>query len=121
MGCIAVVDDDSILVEGIARLIRAMGHQAFSFTSAAALLSSDVARFDCVVSDVLMPDMGGLALLAALQSKRPSIPVILISGFIEEGMRESAKQAGAICVLAKPFDDAELERHILTALRVDVS
>jgi FixJ family two-component response regulator len=113
---IAVVDDDSVLVEGVAHLIRSFGYRATTFTSARKFLRKDVASFQCVVSDVKMPDMGGLDLLAGLRAKHPSLPVILITAFMEEIKRAEAIAAGAVCILSKPFDDADLERCIVMAL-----
>lgn len=116
-GSIAVVDDDPVLVEGLARLVRSFGHDATTFTSAAALLSADVAAFDCVVSDIVMPGMGGLALLASLRARRRALPVILLTAFVDPAMRSVAMRAGAVCVLPKPFDDEELSQSIDVALR----
>jgi FixJ family two-component response regulator len=113
---IAVVDDDATLVEGVAHLIRSFGYRAATFTSARELLRKDVASFQCVVSDVKMPGMGGLDLLANLRAKCPSLPVILITAFMEEIKRAEAIAAGAVCILSKPFDDADLECCIVMAL-----
>jgi FixJ family two-component response regulator len=113
---IAVVDDDAVLVEGVAHLIRSFGYRATTFTSAGDLLRDNVASFHCVVSDVKMPGMGGLDLLAKLRVNHPSLPVILISAFMEEIKRTEAIAAGAVCILSKPFEDADLERCITTAL-----
>jgi len=113
---IAVVDDDAVLVEGVAHLIRSFGYRATTFTSAGDLLRKDVASFQCVVSDVKMPGMGGLGLLAKLRVSHPSLPVILISAFMEEIKRAEAIAAGAVCILSKPFEDADLERCITMAL-----
>jgi FixJ family two-component response regulator len=113
---IAVVDDDAVLVEGVAHLIRSFGYRATTFTSAGDLLRANVASFHCVVSDVKMPGMGGLDLLAKLRVNHPSLPVILISAFMEEIKRAEAIAAGAVCILSKPFEDADLEHCISTAL-----
>jgi FixJ family two-component response regulator len=113
---IAVVDDDAVLVEGVAHLIRSFGYRATTFTSAGDLLRDNVASFHCVVSDVKMPGMGGLDLLAKLRVNHPSLPVILITTFMEEIKRAQAIAAGAVCILSKPFEDADLEHCITMAL-----
>ena len=113
---IAVVDDDAVLVEGVAHLIRSFGYRATTFTSAGDLLRNNVASFQCVVSDVKMPGMGGLDLLAKLRVNHPSLPVILITAFMEEIKRAEAIAAGAVCILSKPFEDADLEHCITMAL-----
>jgi FixJ family two-component response regulator len=113
---IAVVDDDTVLVEGVAHLIRSFGYQANTFRSAGDLLRKGVTTFHCVVSDVKMPGMSGLDLLARLRTDHPLLPVILITAFMEEIKRTEAIAAGAVCILPKPFDDADLERCITMAL-----
>jgi FixJ family two-component response regulator len=113
---IAVVDDDTVVVEGVARLIRSFGYQATTFRSAADLLRKGVASFHCVVSDVKMSGMSGLDLLAKLRVDHPLLPVILITAFMEEIKRTEAIIAGAVCILPKPFEDADLERCITMAL-----
>jgi FixJ family two-component response regulator len=113
---IAVVDDDAVLVEGVAGLIRSLGYQAITFTSATDFLRNNTAAFDCVVSDVKMPGMSGLDLLAKLRADHPFLPVILISAFMDEVRRTEAIAAGAVCILSKPFDDDDLESCIIEAL-----
>lgn len=57
-----------------------------------------------VVSDVLMPGLGGLDLLRAMRAAKWTIPVLLVTAFPEPALEERALSLGAACVLAKPFD-----------------
>lgn len=59
---------------------------------------------DLVVSDVLMPGLGGLDLLRAMRAARWTIPVLLVTAFPAPALEERALALGAACVLAKPFD-----------------
>jgi DNA-binding response OmpR family regulator len=59
---------------------------------------------DLVVSDVLMPGLGGLDLLRAMRAARWTIPVLLVTAFPEPALEARARALGAACVLAKPFD-----------------
>ena len=60
-------------------------------------------RFDVVVSDIRMPGVSGFHLLVALRQWSPGLPVILMTGFADEGTRRDAHRLGAVTVLSKPF------------------
>jgi len=60
-------------------------------------------RFDVVVSDIRMPGFSGFHLLVALRQWSPGLPVILMTGFADEGTRRDAHRLGAVTVLSKPF------------------
>lgn len=67
------------------------------------------AELACVVSDVVMPGMDGLALVRQLRVQWPNLPAILMSGYADAALRQSL-QAADICFLAKPFAMNELIR-----------
>jgi FixJ family two-component response regulator len=117
---ISIVDDDASARIATGRLVRALGFRAFAFASADEFLSSpQLHETACLVSDVQMPRIGGLELQARLRAAGTRIPIIFMTAFPHEEIREHALAAGAICVLAKPLDAATLSRCIDTALRGD--
>jgi len=63
---------------------------------------------DLVVSDIRLPGLSGLELLAALRESDWSLPVILITAFGDEAVHQEGKRLGAALVLDKPFDVEEL-------------
>jgi CheY-like chemotaxis protein len=72
------------------------------------LPKSDIKPFDLVVSDLRMPGWAGLVALENL-SRSPQVPpVVVITAFGSEDVHRRAEQAGAVAVLDKPFDVAEL-------------
>jgi FixJ family two-component response regulator len=104
-----IVDDDTAVCKSISLLVRAAGLQAQSYASAGEFLSRY--RPDgpaCLVLDVRMPDMDGLALQAALTEKGLSIPIIMISGQADIPMAVSAIQQGALDFVEKPFTRGRL-------------
>ena len=78
---VVVIDDDEAVLDSLQALLAAEGLSASTFSSARAFLD-DHARglLACLVTDVRMPDMDGLELLAALKRRGPLPPVIVITG-----------------------------------------
>lgn len=106
-------DDDVRIRESITRLAKSAGYTAIMFPSAEALLASEtLERADCLISDVRMPGMDGLELQRRVRVDSPRLPVILISGHVDEQIRQRALREGAVAFLYKPFDGEELLRVI---------
>src|SRR5437667_11056416 len=106
---VAVVDDEEPVRKVLRRLLRAAGLAVQCFPSGQAFLDSiATTRPDCVVLDLHMPGLNGLQVLAQLQSCRPSLPTIVITGHDEPQTRELCLSAGASAYLRKPLDDATL-------------
>jgi DNA-binding NtrC family response regulator len=74
--------------------------------------------YDCIVSDINMPFMNGVTLLGEFQKKRLNIPVVLISGNINETVSKEALRAGAYNLLEKPFPIDELTLKIQNAIEL---
>src|SRR5262245_19319234 len=80
-GRVLLVDDNDELRRGLRRMLHAAGYhvtEASDGREATTLVAAE--RFDAVLSDVLMPDMGGVELLRLLHERDPDLPVLLISG-----------------------------------------
>src|SRR6266480_7188228 len=114
---IAIVDDDVMICEATKDLVETFGFNACTFTSAGEFLNSDcVSSTACLISDVQMPGMNGLQLHRKLITSGRHIPVIFITAFPDERVRERAVAAGAVCYLSKPFDSERLRSCIRSAL-----
>ena len=82
-----------------------IGFVARVFDSAEAFLRSPrLEGTSCLITDVQMPGMSGLELQSQLISRGLHVPIIMITGFPEQGARERALAAGAVAYLEKPFD-----------------
>ena len=104
-----VVDDDSSMREALGSLIRSVGLQVVTFSSAREFRSfnrPDVPA--CLVLDVRMPGQSGLELQRELAEKRHEIPIIFITGHGDIPMSVRAMKAGAVEFLVKPFSDRDL-------------
>jgi FixJ family two-component response regulator len=103
-GTVLVVEDDDSVREAIERLLGAAGFGCAAYVSADALLAHGVdADSTCVISDLRLPGMSGLELLAMLRELKVSLPFILITAHDSPGMREKAASSGATAYLPKPF------------------
>ena len=112
-----VVDDDDSMREAIARLLGAAGYSHGSFASAEDFLASDaIEDTACVVSDLRLPGMSGLALLAELRARGVRAPLILITAHDRPGLGDEARRAGAAACLAKPFPGAVLLDSVKAAI-----
>ncbi|WP_339947880.1 response regulator [uncultured Albimonas sp.] len=114
---IAIVDDDAPFLRAMESLVRALGWRAAGFDSAERFLASAERReAACVVSDLQMPGMGGLALLAALRAQGARPPVILVTARSEPRLAAEALAGGALRLLRKPVEPGELIDCIARAL-----
>ena len=114
---VTVVDDDESVRDALKGLLRSVGFAAEIFSSAEALLGSDVLdRTSCLIVDVHMPVMTGLELQRRLGNSRFRIPLIFITARDDPPTRAQAVKAGAIDFLQKPFTGDTLLGAIQAAL-----
>ena len=79
---------------------------AYNGLEALAIIRSE--KVDLLITDVVMPEMDGPALVEKVKLDRPDIKVLFISGYAEMGFRQQAKESGALQFLAKPFSLKQL-------------
>jgi FixJ family two-component response regulator len=114
---ISIVDDDESMREATKGLVRSLGYQAATFSSAEEFLQSDsVGKTSCLITDVQMPGLSGIDLQRWLTDRGNRMPTIFITAFPEEPARERAMKAGAIGFLGKPFSEESLVRCLDSAL-----
>lgn len=104
-GTIFVIDDDEAVRDSLVFLFRRQGLPCRSFSSANAFLTQ--LRGDhrgCVVTDLRMPGMDGLALVEALRQAGSPMPVILVTGHSDVPVAVQAMKAGVADFIEKPFD-----------------
>jgi PAS domain S-box-containing protein len=108
---VLLVEDESGVREYAARVLRGAGHEVTTADDGDAGLAAATAAarsgrpFDLLVSDVVMPGLGGLGLARELHARNPELRVVLVSGYTEEA--SEAAEAG-FDLLAKPFTAEEL-------------
>jgi signal transduction histidine kinase/ActR/RegA family two-component response regulator len=116
---ILVVDDEESLVDIAEEVLAALGYEpvgCLGAQEALRLFRASPQRFDAVLTDVLMPEMSGVELLAELRTLRPELPAILVSGYGGADLKTAAQAAGAQAVLTKPLAAAELAQCLAAVL-----
>ncbi len=107
MPAILVVDDSKVMRDMIVACLRAMPGTTFVHASSGleAIERLSLGRFDLMVLDVNMPDVGGVEVLEFVrgQDRLRSLPVLIVTTRGDDDSRERVLRAGASAFLAKPF------------------
>ncbi|MGA6941979.1 MAG: response regulator [Pseudolabrys sp.] len=113
---ISIVDDDESVRESTKALVRSLGYAARTFASAEEFLNSNPDDTSCLILDVQMEGLSGVELQERLIAEGRRTPIIFVSAFPDERIRDHALGAGAIGFLRKPFSDEKLIHCIDSAL-----
>jgi CheY-like chemotaxis protein len=101
---ILVADNHQNVREVMSNLLDMLGIEAIPCTGGEQVLQMvDCDNYDAVISNVVMPEMGGLDLVSRLHEKRPKLPVIMMSSYASESLEEEARSRGAVGLVSKPF------------------
>jgi len=116
---ILLVDDDPSVARLGRQLLETLGYKVNAFTSPVLALDgflSDPDAFAALVTDYSMPGMNGLDLAAHMRERRPSLPVVVLTGYGTPATQARARTMGIGPLLGKPFSASELARAIQGAL-----
>jgi FixJ family two-component response regulator len=117
---VLIVDDDISVRDALHTLIRSIGLEARTFTSAAEFLNAALPDVPmCLVLDVRLPGLSGLDLQRELDHTGVNIPIIFISGHGDIPMTVRAMKAGAVEFLLKPLREQDLLDAVTEAIDKD--
>ena len=117
--CVLCVDDDPVMLMTMQALLERQGCRVRSAPSAAdalAQLRESPSDADILVTDYNMPDVDGLALIAATREIRAGLPIVLASGFIDAGLRERARSLGVCSLVQKERIGEDLVEAVRNAI-----
>jgi FixJ family two-component response regulator len=115
---VAVVDDDDLIREALDILLSACGYGVELYASAESFLTAlGTTKARCLMTDIELGGMSGIALGRKLVADGCELPVIFMTGSPDPMMPRRAQQAGCIAFLEKPFTPASLLAALDTALR----
>ena len=116
---LSLVDDDASVRKATGRLIKSFGFTVEVFASGEEFLCFGSLHItSCLVLDVQMPGMNGLQLQSHLAAAGYRIPIVFITAYADEEIRDQALEAGAVAFLTKPFGEEALLRGIRSALKL---
>ena len=114
---ILIVDDDADVRDSLRALLESVGFEVRDFDCAKSVLADTrLSEGACLIADIRMPDMDGLALQQELVNRRVGLPVIIVTGHGDVPLAVRAMKAGAVDFIEKPFDDQLLLQSIKQAL-----
>jgi CheY-like chemotaxis protein len=102
---ILLVDDDHRMTHTLADILALAGHKTTQAASGKqALELARTTKFDCVLTDIKMPDMNGVELNDALRQEQPDLPIVLMTAYTSDELVNRGLQMGVAGVLEKPLD-----------------
>jgi len=111
-----VVDDDEAVRDSLSFTLSVSDIEVVAYGSALELLEhADTLHRGLIITDVRMPGMSGLELVARLKEIGVTLPVIVLTGHADVAMAVDAMKSGVIDFIEKPFDDATLLKAVATA------
>lgn len=116
---ILIVDDEPNTLASLSRAFRLAGHEATVCDNAVKALELAKSRpFDLILSDVVMPNRDGLALLEDLKTSGVTAPIVMMSGQAHIEMAVKATRLGALDFLEKPLSTDKLLLTVENALKL---
>ncbi|MDP1921736.1 MAG: sigma-54 dependent transcriptional regulator [Myxococcales bacterium] len=118
MSRVLVVDDESNLRKVLAAILRKEGYEvAIAENGEVAQAEFEKNGADVVITDMVMPKVGGLELLKSVHAIRPDVPVIIITAHGTVDSAVEAIKAGAFDYITKPFEQSEIQSVVAKAAR----
>ena len=97
---ILIVDDDRKMAKTLVDILKVKGYEAEAAHSGPdALDRLNKGRFDCLLTDIKMPQMNGVELYRAIKAMQPDLPVVLMTAYSTDNLVQEGLEEGAIATL----------------------
>ena len=114
---VLVIDDEQIVLDSVSKVLTAENYEVDASLSGRQGLDWAIERhYDLVLTDILMPDMGGMRVLKYIKRAKPSLPVIIITGYATVKSAVQAMKLGSADYVEKPFTPDQLLKAVISAL-----
>ena len=114
MAKILLVDDDPDVAGELETMLKGRGHSVVTaWNGVVGLREFEKSRFDCVISDIIMPDMEGIGMMLEMRRRKPDVKIMMISGgglIGKDTFLIAAGKLGAAATLQKPVEPKEFLR-----------
>lgn len=109
MAAILIAEDDKAVREFVMRALRNDGHEVYGVGDGVqALQALETKHFDMILADIVMPQLDGIALALKVAKDFPDIPVLLMTGYVDEKQRAHNLESIVCEVMPKPFTLQEI-------------
>src|SRR4030042_5780239 len=113
-----VIDDERIVLDSVSRILKEEDFKVDTAQSGLEGLKQAIERpYDIVLTDLRMPDIGGMRVLRDIKRAKPSLPVVMITGYPSVKAAIQAMKLGAGDFIEKPFTPEQLSLAVAAALR----
>lgn len=114
---VAVVDDDDAVRDSLGFLLEAHQFETRLYRTGEDVLAAyDPDNVDCVLLDLNLPGINGLAVMANMRGETPDIPIVLMTALRTGQLKKAAHSAGAVTLLDKPVREGVLIEAVKTAI-----
>lgn len=112
-----VIDDEQIVLDSVSKILTDENYQVDVSLSGRKGLEGAIRKdYDIVLTDIRMPDIGGMRVLRDLKRAKPSLPVLIITGYATVRSAVQAMKLGAADYIEKPFTPDQLLKAVASAL-----
>jgi DNA-binding NtrC family response regulator len=112
-----VIDDEQIVLDSVRKILKDENYEVdVSLSGREGLNQAVQNEYDIILTDIRMPDMGGMRVLRDVKRAKPSLPVIIITGYASVKSAVQAMKLGAADYIEKPFTPDQLRKAVNSAL-----
>jgi DNA-binding NtrC family response regulator len=117
-----VIDDEQIVLDSVKKILVEGDYEVEMTPSGRQGLEWGIQKnYDVVLTDIRMPDIGGMVVLRDLKRAKPTLPVVIITGYANVRSAVQAMRLGASDYLEKPFTPVELLKSVDKAVQIAAS
>ena len=114
-----VIDDEQIVLDSVSKILGDENYEVdVSLSGREGLNQAIEEEYDIVLTDIRMPDIGGMRVLRDIKRARPSLPVVMITGYASVQSSVQAMKLGAADYIEKPFTPDQLLNAVASAVDV---
>ena len=118
-GKVLVIDDEDIVLKSVNKILSEENYEVDVSSSGRQGIDRAIERsYDVILTDIRMPDIGGMRVLRDIKRAKPSLAVIMITGYASVQSAVQAMKLGAADYLEKPFTPDQLLKAVASALDI---
>ena len=114
---ILAIDDEQVVLDSLEKILTSQAYRvATTLKGGEGIYWALTRSYDLVLSDIRMPDISGMHVLRDIKRQKPSLPVVIITGYASVRSAVQAMQLGAADYIEKPFTPDQLLKTVSAAL-----